>query len=108
MAYIRIKKASLVAKDTSSTEELVVPPMLSGYFSHIPDMISNSTHASVPRFDPAAPAETPLWTAPLASVKQIGKWVAVANIQRPVDKAVEMSLEDEVRCCFDKLKGNLS
>ena len=104
MAYLRIKKASLVAKQIPTDFQVTVPPILSEIFASLHDVISNN-----PLPHPADISASTECTVPIAvpvAMKRIGNWVAISNVQREVGEQFgEISIEDEVRECFEKLRG---
>ena len=110
VAYLRIKKASLQPKTSPSTADsliVTVPPVLTESFSDLRDMVSNraSSHhrdASV-MTDMRSSVSV---SSPDPISRKLGRWVAVANVQRNLcEQQLEVSLEDEVRECFETLKG---
>ena len=107
VAYLRVKKASLIAKGHSANAQLTVPPILSQPFVALRDTISDSSGQQPPDGDfKAARMYSTHSTARTVTSKRIGNWVAVTNVQRQVDEPPhEMSLQNEVQECFDKLKG---
>ncbi|KAI0375551.1 hypothetical protein BV20DRAFT_1058734 [Pilatotrama ljubarskyi] len=105
VAYLRIKRATLQPKPDARHHEVIIPPLLVEPFSDI--------RISMPPWTPARTIEprsdmTHL-NSPTSRHRHVGKWVAVANIQREVrDQAEELSLEEEVRACFEKLRETLA
>ncbi|KAI1795151.1 hypothetical protein LXA43DRAFT_1110751 [Ganoderma leucocontextum] len=109
VAYLRIKTASLVAKENPIESQVTVPPILSETFSCLRDVISG-----IPLSQPVVHARTsaertvPI-AAPVAPSKRVGNWIAVTNVQREVGEQVgEISVEDEVRECFETLRESLA
>ena len=108
VAYLRIKKASLQPKTSPSTADsldVTVPPVLTEAFSDLRDMISN--HASSHHRDASVVTDMrSSVSSPDLISRKLGRWVAVANVQRNLcEQQLEVSLEDEVRECFETLKG---
>ena len=86
VAYLRVKKASLVAKEHSVDTQLTLPPILSQPFVALRDTISNSSGQQQPDGDSkAARMYTTHSTARTVTSKRIGNWVSVTNVQRQVD-----------------------
>ena len=56
--------------------------------------------------DSTVPTEHTVPIAVYLAQKQVGNWIAVTNVQHEVVEQVhEISVEDEVRECFEKLQG---
>ncbi|KAI0776109.1 hypothetical protein BD413DRAFT_649402 [Trametes elegans] len=106
VAYLRIKKASLQPKPAANPYEIAIPPVLEEPFSGILDQMSEFTSP----LDVGAPLAMPRYlNLPTIRHRQTGKWVAVANIQRSLDDpSREVSLEEEVRECFEQLRETLA
>ncbi|KAI0638098.1 hypothetical protein C8Q77DRAFT_1153777 [Trametes polyzona] len=105
VAYMRIKKATLQRKPGSVSYELTVPPLLAVPFSALPSLMPPSPATS------SATRLAPIRDQPVRDTRhrRLGTWVAVSNIQRDLSEGdLEVSLEDEVRECFDKLKDSLA
>ncbi|TFK92194.1 hypothetical protein K466DRAFT_540202 [Polyporus arcularius HHB13444] len=107
VAYLRVKKASLLPK-TSEALDVTIPPVLAESFSIVRDVVSS--HLS-PRRDGGRDAPEPL-KSPLcrrAESRKIGPWVAVTNVQRDLgEHPRESPIEDEVRECFETLQACLA
>ena len=105
MAYLRIKNASLEEKAASVPEEPTIPPILEPEF----DKARLATKESVasPHSAPAVlehkPEDAILYFAP--SSKADGPWVTVTDVHRRLSSPESLSLEDEVRECFQILIG---
>ena len=106
VAYLRIKKASLHNKPDAGSITVTVPPTLSDSYTPISDTIAS--HSALPSPSGAESKHPPHELAPPFATKQIGRWVAVANVQSRIVVQQELSIEDEVRECFDKLRGKRS
>lgn len=98
VAYLRIKRASLVPKGDTSFE-LRIPPLLEDLDFQDSPLAGD---ALVPTSEPELPQDKshPL---PPASAKQ-GYWIGVANIQAP-HVSQTTSISEEVAACFELLKG---
>ncbi len=93
-----------MAKENLTESQVTVPPMLSETFSSLRDVVSGT------RLPQPVDARTSMeHTVPIAvpvATNRVGNWIAVTNVQREVDKKIhEISVEDEVRECFEKLRG---
>ncbi|KAI0353573.1 hypothetical protein OH77DRAFT_1458188 [Trametes cingulata] len=106
VAYLRIKSATLQPKPEAQHNEVVIPPLLTEPFSLIKE--------SMPSWTPSARSSDPLSSttrsgSPTIRHRRIGRWVAVANVEHePQDQTEELSLEDELRECFEKLRTALA
>ena len=88
VAYLRVKKASLIAKGHSANAQLIVPPILSQPFVALRDTISDSSGQQQPDGDPEAARSSSIpIIARAVTSKRIGNWVSVANVQRRVEGA---------------------
>lgn len=102
VAYLRIKEAALQPKASLVHQQLAVPPLLEEPFSRIRDLLGPSTPStdSENQPSPTYPSFHP------RSHKRIGDWVSVANVQRDfTEHPDELTVEDEVRECFEQLQG---
>ncbi|KAH9918250.1 uncharacterized protein BXZ73DRAFT_92298 [Epithele typhae] len=104
VAYLRIKEASLVPKDSAGIPEIAIPPVLSEPFQDIFDIVETAKRWP----EETTNGSTQNSMVPIAVTKRLGRWVSVANIQREDIQDPEMSLEDEVRFCFGKLQESLA
>lgn len=107
VAYLRVKKASLQPK-TFEALDVTVPPVLEKPFSVVRYVVENHTP---PLHDTTFNAPEPLRTLPCprAASRKIGRWVAVTNVERHLGEQVrDISIEDEVRECFETLQGTHS
>ncbi|KAI0661073.1 hypothetical protein C8Q70DRAFT_912261 [Cubamyces menziesii] len=105
VAYLRVKKASLQPKPVASLDDIIVPPVLAEPFSDIHELLSSLS----PPNPQVRLVDSQGATPNGISHRRIGNWVAVANVQRDLKtSSSEMTLEDEVRECFEKLKECLS
>ncbi|KAI0650350.1 hypothetical protein C8Q79DRAFT_380328 [Trametes meyenii] len=107
VAYLRVKKATLVAKSGASAPVLIVPSVLEETSSDIQDVVARSPPSSG---SDNVTLNVSGALSPRTSVhKRTGKWVAVANVQRDsADSHDELTVEDEVRECFENLKETLA
>ncbi|KAM5540426.1 hypothetical protein V8D89_005884 [Ganoderma adspersum] len=107
VAYLRIKSASLVAKENLAESQVAIPSTLSETFSSLRDLIMG-----LPLRQPVDATMSTEHTVPIAvhvAQKRVGNWIAVTNVQREVAEQVrEISVEDEVRECFEKLEERLT
>ncbi|KAI0036809.1 hypothetical protein K488DRAFT_40407 [Vararia minispora EC-137] len=107
VAYLRIKNATLEAKDTPTTFDVPVPPLLSPSYEALVgyvrgacvDASPGAATQVVPTFSP-----NPV-TGP--TTRRMDKWVAFGNITSPIGPGEKVSLEDEVRSCFEILRSLL-
>ncbi|KAI0723210.1 hypothetical protein C8Q76DRAFT_614876 [Earliella scabrosa] len=106
VAYLRIKKASLHNKPDAGSITVTVPPTLSDSYTPISDTIAS--HSALPSPPGTESKHPPHELAPPFASKQIGRWVAVANVQSRIVVQQELSIEDEVRECFDQLRASLA
>ncbi|PIL37068.1 hypothetical protein GSI_00760 [Ganoderma sinense ZZ0214-1] len=106
VAYLRIKSASLVAKEHLAESDVTIPSILSETFSHLHDVISGTSSPQAEDENTQKQHSVPI-AVPIGS-KRVGNWIAVTNLQREVDEqAFDISVEDEVRECFEKLRESL-
>ncbi|CDO71303.1 hypothetical protein BN946_scf184908.g60 [Trametes cinnabarina] len=107
VAYLRIKQASLEPKNHADNFEITIPPVLTEPFSEIRDLVSSRSYApSQSRSPPSLGAPLSL---PAGSHRRLGSWVTIANVYCEVKHfTVELSIEDEVRGCFEMLKKSLA
>lgn len=104
VAYLRVRKASLVPKPVA-VYTVAVPPLLDNKYvtmavdlnSHL--SLESNVHASAPD----------IYDTSLSSTSR-GPWVSISNIQRSSgsrDAFAEMTIEDEVTECFGIMKGDI-
>ncbi|KAI9001096.1 hypothetical protein BD414DRAFT_452111 [Trametes punicea] len=107
VAYLRIKEASLHPKIDTGVYKITVPPVLTEPFSRIRDRVSSSTQDL--SLSDSMPFVGPRLFCQTSSHRRIGNWVAIANVQRDLeDQNQELSIEQEMRQCFEKLKRTLA
>ncbi|KAI0832334.1 hypothetical protein BC628DRAFT_1406822 [Trametes gibbosa] len=105
VAYLRVKKATLQPKTDPATNKLSSPPLLEEPFSQI----QNSLPAPSSSTTNAPPESLHDVSSQIARHKKSGNCVSVANVQRDrINQLPELSLEDEVRECFEKLEACLA
>ncbi|CAO1632197.1 unnamed protein product [Sympodiomycopsis kandeliae] len=114
VAYLRIHRASLVAKDTNSSTTLadvIVPPVFDrfsqGILNQAVDVRGEGSSASTRRVDKSPKLPDPddeQTSRPISSRR--GKWVAFHNICARGSKYA--SREEEVTIAFNALKAELS
>ncbi|OSD04160.1 hypothetical protein PYCCODRAFT_1407777 [Trametes coccinea BRFM310] len=106
VAYLRVKKASLQPKSLSEHFDITVPSVLTEPFTGIRDLVSS--HTRTPHLHNRQNLGTDL-SLPRCSHRRIGNWVTIANIHCDArDPPNELSVEDEVRECFEMLKSALA
>ncbi len=108
VAYLRVNNASLQLKTQIGHFTLTTPHLLSEPYASIRDDIADCaiTLSTPGQKSPGIPIPEP--TLP-PSIRQIGTWVAVANVQGDfATDSHNLSIEDEVRQCFETLKGIIS
>ncbi|KAI0774189.1 hypothetical protein C8Q74DRAFT_1201149 [Fomes fomentarius] len=108
VAYLRVNNASLQLKTQIEHFTLTIPPLLSEPYASIRDNIADCgiTLSTPGQKSLGIPIPEP--TLP-PSIRQIGTWVAVANVQGDfATDSQNLSIEDEVRQCFETLKARLS
>ncbi|RPD67264.1 hypothetical protein L227DRAFT_582593 [Lentinus tigrinus ALCF2SS1-6] len=109
VAYIRIKKASLQPKTSvSDVFDVAIPPVLAEPFSNLRNIAASGL--SPQRSDtPTMTGSISSTPSPATSSNKIGPWVSVANVQRELCEPLrEVTIEDEVRECFETLKARLA
>ncbi|KAI0719642.1 hypothetical protein C8T65DRAFT_44647 [Cerioporus squamosus] len=107
VAYLRVKSASLQPK-TSQAIDVKIPPLIAAPFTVVRYVVANHTS---PHRDITwnSPEPTKSSTSRRAESRKIGPWVAVTNVERELDeKPTDISIEDEVRECFDTLQTCLA
>ncbi|KXN86413.1 Diphthine--ammonia ligase [Leucoagaricus sp. SymC.cos] len=108
VAYLRIKNAKLVQKETLENGAMEVPSLLEEEFQSVKDKLE--TERSISRTEILTP-DLQIDGEPQipCSTSRVGNWVSVCNVQRRlsgIDR--EISLEDEVIECFDVLEEHLN
>lgn len=105
VAYLRIKHATLQPKLEGSPPAPIVPPLLSEKFVELSNLISTSLpdKRSLTRSSLGMSwGMEPVATRP--SEKQVGQWVSITIVPK-TDWGHNISLEEEVRYCFQNLQG---
>ncbi|KIL68090.1 hypothetical protein M378DRAFT_8778 [Amanita muscaria Koide BX008] len=101
VAFLRVRKASLVPKN-QATYTVIVPPLLDDKFKAI--------FASFPSYTQTAPKINTMTVDAASlppSIMSRGAWVSVANVQRS-NQSHPISIEEEVADCFTIMKELLS
>ena len=105
VAYLRVKETRLEGKELEEAPTLFVPPLLDEkYLSQL-----DVDFEDVPDVETLSPSSSPSNnTFPIRS-RQVGNWVAVSNVQRTSgsDLSTSISVEEEVKECFQLLSGTL-
>ncbi|KAI0959526.1 hypothetical protein AcW1_004327 [Taiwanofungus camphoratus] len=107
VAYLRIKHATLQPKLEGSPPAPIVPPLLSEKFVELSNLISTSLpdKRSLTRSSLGMSwGMEPVATRP--SEKQVGQWVSITIVPK-TDWGHNISLEEEVRYCFQNLQDSL-
>lgn len=105
VAYLRIKDAALEEKTAPVSTTVRVPPLL----TEANEEVENSILSWGYRGD----SESRLFihTTPVCddapSIKRIGRWIAIGNVEgnKRTDHLHQLSLEVEVRACFSAFRG---
>ncbi|KAI0750773.1 hypothetical protein C8Q80DRAFT_1268091 [Daedaleopsis nitida] len=105
VAYLRIKRATLHPKTDAESFSVMIPPVLSNPYSDVRGLVDAHIRSPTIREDVTQDTPESMLSAQLYS-KQIARWVAVGNIQRDTDG--DISIEDEVRECFQILERSLA
>lgn len=103
VAYLRIKKASLQAKNLNHPYTIYIPPLLQDDCASAEKLLTSfmDKKRKVESCD-KIPADTSVNRH--KSYGKAGKWVALSNIQKSDDLRC-ISVLDEVNACFGSLKG---
>jgi diphthine-ammonia ligase len=106
VAFLRVKNASLDLKNEYYLQDIYVPSLLEDDLLTIRDVVLRSQESTVPLVDLAEFLPSSESDMPNSSSKQLEAWVAVTNVRRQTKESVhEMTIEDEVKECFQKLQG---
>lgn len=111
VAFLRIKNATLERKSEAKSFDIHVPALLEEKFIAVGDAVLQSQNASPSNssgqiFEPSNIADLADSFGLGISTKMLDSWVSVTNIQRYVaDSEKDLSIEDEVRVCFQILQG---
>lgn len=107
VAYLRIRNAILIPKAEMRSVEPQIPPLLEIDFREVSDRVSQSLRSGrklVRQGVHDANLERNVKFEAIS--RRVGRWVAVSNVQcNNVSGTQELSLEDEVKVCFENLKG---
>ncbi|KAH6915328.1 meiotically up-regulated 71 protein [Coprinopsis sp. MPI-PUGE-AT-0042] len=104
VAYLRVKKGSMEAKETHSTlEGLAVPKLLEGEHKDVEQALLN-TMLEV-RDWPQLPSFK--YSFLESRSNRVGDWISISNVQRSSSSREPISLEAEVEECFKKIEDEL-
>lgn len=92
VAFLRIKRATLVDKPLTSERSPPTPPPLNATSQRIYEVLSQDDGLNSAELAPTSFAD--------------GPWISVVNVQAVIEPGVAISLEEEVRQCFDLMSGN--
>ncbi|KAG1755567.1 hypothetical protein EDB19DRAFT_1661988 [Suillus lakei] len=109
VAYLRIKRASLHPKQSSTDSRVETPPLLDERFGGLKDVTENSVlegHVN-DSSDLYEPAIKPRHIPDHPSTRAIGSWLAIGNIHPDPSLDSEIPLDHQVRNCFIQLQGIL-
>ncbi|KAG2349032.1 hypothetical protein BDR05DRAFT_873705 [Suillus weaverae] len=109
VAYLRIKRASLHPKESSTDGRVEVLPLLEDRFGELKNVVENSVldrheNSSSGTYEPT---NKPYRILDLPSTHAIGSWLAIGNIHPDPSLDSETPLEEQVRDCFTQLQGIL-
>jgi diphthine-ammonia ligase len=106
VAFLRVNHADLQPKSNALALELVVPALLDIDFVKIHDAVSDSISNYIGRHQNVSLSRI---SGPLPAVEcsssKLDSWVAVTNIQNNVQLSDCISVEGEVRECFNILQS---
>jgi diphthine-ammonia ligase len=106
VAFLRIKKASLDPKDVQCLKDVPSPLLLDDDQLCVRDAVLRSQECTSSSKDLSDPLPSPEPDSLNVYSKRLDSWIAVTNIHRELDDSVaEMTIEDEVKQCFQKLQG---
>jgi diphthine-ammonia ligase len=112
VAYLRIKRASLHPKESSTDGGRVeVLPLLEDRFIKLKNVVENSVLEGYENSSRGTyePTNEPHCIPDHPSTQTIGSWLAIGNIHPDPSLDSEIPLEELVRDCFIQLQGiNLS
>ena len=107
VAYLRIKRASLHPKESSTYKRVEIPPLLKDKFADLKDTIETSAIRSNGSGGACTPPTVRTHHVPdQPSIRAIGPWLAVGNIHTGSFLDSEMTMDHEVRNCFLRLQGD--
>ncbi|TFY65643.1 hypothetical protein EVG20_g5452 [Dentipellis fragilis] len=108
VAYMRIKNATLEPKQSQQVE-VAVPELLDEEFSAIRNVVAESQKSAGPSTSSAQnPSGSSSRTDLGPRARRIGDWIALGNIHRSLENgSSDISLEEEVRECFQQLQDRL-
>ncbi|KAG1752662.1 uncharacterized protein EDB91DRAFT_1103724 [Suillus paluster] len=113
VAYLRIKRASLHPKESSSNTRIETPPLLEDKFIELQTTLKNSVRkAEEQSRSSGAYPNSPPTTASYRildrpSIHAVGSWLAVGNIHPVPPLDLGIPLDQQVRNCFIQLQGIL-
>jgi diphthine-ammonia ligase len=106
VAFLRIKNASLDSKDVHYLEDVQVPSLLDNDLLSVRDAVLRSQESTSSIVVLADPVPNSVFDIPNSSSRRLDSWVAVANVHRELKESLsEVTIEDEVKECFQKLQG---
>ncbi|KAI0269129.1 hypothetical protein BC834DRAFT_922815 [Gloeopeniophorella convolvens] len=108
VAFLRIRSAELSAKPEHPIE-VTVPALLDDPYNDVAEQVRNAIaedeHSETSNQARHIPSHSPVnYHTTRHRAKRVGNWVAIGNIHRDIDNAPAVSLEAEVRECFDTLQ----
>ncbi|KAG2156182.1 hypothetical protein DEU56DRAFT_906354 [Suillus clintonianus] len=109
VAYLRIKRASLHPKESSTDGRVEIPPLLEDRFGELKNTVESSIleYINGSRSVYELLANKPHHTPDHPSIRAIGSWLAVGNIHPEPTLDSEIPLDQQVRKCFIQLQGIL-
>lgn len=110
VAYLRVKRASLHPKESSSTYGRVeVPALLEDRFGELKNVVENSVLGGYENISGCTyePINRSHRIPDHPSTHTIGSWLAIGNIHPNPSLDSETPLEEQVRDCFIQLQGIL-
>lgn len=106
VAYLRIKRASLHPKESSTNKKVEVTPLLEDRFAELKDTVESlvlEVNSSGGAYAPPTNKGHSIPDRPL--IRAIESWLAVGNIHKEPSLGSEITLDHEVRDCFLQLQG---
>ena len=108
VAFLRIKKASLDPKDEQRLEDIPAPSLLDDSILCVRDAVFLSQESISSEAVLADPLPISEYGMSNSCSKRLGSWVAVGNLHRELSESMsEISVEEELRECFQKLQSIL-
>jgi hypothetical protein len=106
VAFLRIKNAYLDPKDVQYFEDVQVPLLLDDGLLSVRDAVLRSQESTTSTVVLADPVPNFEFGMPNSRSQRLDSWVAVANVHRELKESVSnVTIEDEVKECFQKLQG---